>query len=401
MVPEGWAIQPVAELGRVVTGSTPKTKEPSFWDGGTIPFVTPGDLSELSYVRTTDRCVTEEGLASSQELPPGAVFVTCIASIGKNGIATSRCCSNQQINAVVPSDDVSSEFLYYALTSSTDRLLRMAGQTALAIVSKGKFSAFEVPVPPLPEQRKIAAILGSVDALIERTQAVIDQVEVVKKGLMLELLTRGLPGHHTRFKKTEIGEIPESWEVAGVGEVLDVANRHRKPIKRANREQIPGPYPYYGPTKVIDYIAEYRLEGRYALIGEDGDHFLKWDRWPMTQLVSGRFNVNNHAHVLGGTERCSPDWFALFFRHRDIVPMLTRQGTTRYKLNKATLTALPLAVPPPDEQQGICKVVDGLELRLASEMKMMVGLRDLKSALSSVLLSGEVRVQTDDSEVTT
>ena len=67
------------------------------------------------------------------------------------------------------------------------------------------------PSPPLPEQRKIAAILSSVDDAIEKTQAVIDQVQVVKKGLMQELLTRGIPGRHTRFKKTEIGEIPEEW----------------------------------------------------------------------------------------------------------------------------------------------------------------------------------------------
>ena len=60
---------------------------------------------------------------------------------------------------------------------------------------------------PLPEQRKIAAILSSVDDAIEKTQAVIDQVQVVKRGLMQELLTRGLPGRHTRFKQTEIGEI--------------------------------------------------------------------------------------------------------------------------------------------------------------------------------------------------
>ena len=73
--------------------------------------------------------------------------------------------------------------------------------------------------PLLAEQRKIAAILSSVDDAIEKTQAVIDQVQVVKRGLMQELLTRGLPGRHTRFKQTEIGEIPEdcwrSWSLAG------------------------------------------------------------------------------------------------------------------------------------------------------------------------------------------
>ena len=76
-------------------------------------------------------------------------------------------------------------------------------------------------MPPLPEQRKIAAILSSVDDAIEKTQAVIDQVQAVKRGLMQELLTRGLPGRHTRFKQTEIGEIPESWELLSLGQLID------------------------------------------------------------------------------------------------------------------------------------------------------------------------------------
>ena len=76
----------------------------------------------------------------------------------------------------------------------------------------GDIERLEIPLPRIPEQHKIAAILSSVDDAIEKTQAVIDQVQVVKRGLMQELLTRGLPGRHTRFKQTEIGEIPESWD---------------------------------------------------------------------------------------------------------------------------------------------------------------------------------------------
>ena len=76
-------------------------------------------------------------------------------------------------------------------------------------------------MPPLPEQRKIAAILSSVDDAIEKTQAVIDQVQVVKRGLMQELLTRGLPGRHTRFKQTEIGEVPEEWDLRPAAAVCE------------------------------------------------------------------------------------------------------------------------------------------------------------------------------------
>ena len=88
----------------------------------------------------------------------------------------------------------------------------MRGTSGRQRVPVNVFDDFEVGVPRLPEQRKITAILSSVDDAIEKTQAVIDQVQVVKRGLMQELFTRGLPGRHTRFKQTETGEIPEDWD---------------------------------------------------------------------------------------------------------------------------------------------------------------------------------------------
>ena len=107
-------------------------------------------------------------------------------------------------------------FVYYLAKNPKFRafaISRMRGTSGRQRVPASVFDAFEVGVPPLREQRKIAAILSSVDDTIDKTQAVIDQVQVVKHSLMQELLTRGLPGRHTQFKRTEIGEIPEEWDL--------------------------------------------------------------------------------------------------------------------------------------------------------------------------------------------
>ena len=116
-------------------------------------------------------------------------------------------------------------FVYYMAKSPIFRsfaVSRMRGTSGRQRVPASVFDDFKVGVPPLPEQRKIAAILSSVDDAIEKTQAVIDQVQVVKRGLMQELLTRGLPGRHTRFKQTEIGKIPEEWAIVRIIDVADV-----------------------------------------------------------------------------------------------------------------------------------------------------------------------------------
>ncbi len=123
------------------------------------------------------------------------------------------------------------------------------------------------------------------------------------------------------YKQTEVGVIPEDWNVAPVGQGFEVCNNLRLPISQAEREKMPGPFPYYGPTSIQGYINEYRVEGEYALIGEDGDHFLKWQDQPMTQLVAGRFNVNNHAHLVKGTKNVTA-WFYYYFLVMHKAPVL-------------------------------------------------------------------------------
>ena len=110
------------------------------------------------------------------------------------------------------------EYLNYSLSvESAKRQFRMYanGITRFGLRA-GDIERVSILLPPPPEQRKIAAILSSVDGAIEKTQAVIEQVQVVKRGLMQELLTRGLPGRHTRFKQTEIGEMPEKWDLVSL-----------------------------------------------------------------------------------------------------------------------------------------------------------------------------------------
>lgn len=154
------------------------------------------------------------------------------------------------------------------------------------------------------------------------------------------------------YHKTDIGVIPNDWHVEAVQEAFDICNNLRLPISEDVRNKMQGEYPYYGPTKIQDYINEYRVEGEYALIGEDGDHFLKWSDIPMTQIVSGKFNVNNHAHIVKGKANITlTRWFYYFFKHRDITQHLLRQGAGRYKLNKSTLKEIKCAFPPSIEEQ--------------------------------------------------
>ena len=128
--------------------------------------------------------------------------------------------------------------------------------------------------------------------------------------------------------------VPDGWEFTYVGKAFAIRNNFRKPINEEERDKNPGPYPYYGPTKIQGHIGTFEQDGSYALIGEDGDHFLKHETQPMTQLVDGKCTVNNHAHILEGTDKATREWFYYYFMHRDIFSFLSRQGAGRYKLRK-------------------------------------------------------------------
>ncbi len=193
------------------------------------------------------------------------------------------------------------------------------------------------------------------------------------------------------YKQTEVGVIPEEWEVEVVGEAFEIRNQLRLPISQAVRERMSGSYPYYGPTSVQGWINEYRVEGEHALIGEDGDHFLKWRDQAMTLLVTGKFNVNNHAHIIRGTKNLTA-WFFWFFANRDISSYLTRQGAGRYKLTKATLQKLPCALPPFPEQRAIAEALSDVDGLLGGLDRLIAKKRDLKQAAMQQLLTGQTRL---------
>ena len=194
------------------------------------------------------------------------------------------------------------------------------------------------------------------------------------------------------YKQTEVGVIPADWVVKPIGLAFEICNNLRLPISQTVREKMIGEFPYYGPTNIQGYINEYRVEGEYALIGEDGDHFLKWRDQSMTLLVSGRFNVNNHAHLVRGTTNLTA-WFYYYFSHRDLTSHLTRQGASRYKLTKNTLLGIPCALPPSKaEQEAIAEALSDADALIEALEQLIVKKRDLKQGTMQELLTGKKRL---------
>jgi len=308
----------------------------------------------------------------------------------------------QNVFALVPKQHVAERFLYYLMMEAVP-------QTGY----KGHWPEVKrktARLPPLPEQRKIAAILSSVDEAIEATQAVIDQVQVVKKGLMQELLTKGLPGRHKTFKQTEIGQIPEAWEVVELGGLL------REKIRNGYSPRCPSE-----PTgRWILHLGAVTADGyNQAATKPAPPNDAKVGAFLLDEgdLLVSRSNTRERVGFAGiydgSPSPCAyPD---LLMRVRvDRKQVLTRwieacllspfgrvfmearaRGTSgsMVKINRGILESFPVPVPTLEEQEKIVAQLSATDARRYTEVECLWGLQEMKQALMSVLLTGELRVQ--------
>ena len=167
-----WKSGKIRDLGRVVTGSTPPTKCPELF-GDVSLFITPSDLDYDSWqIHKSERSISQAGCEKfrTRMIPAGSIMYTCIASIGKIGIAAGDVLTNQQINSIVPYDDVNGRFVYYLLRNETQRIQSRNAGCAVPIINKGDFENIDVSYPSLPTQKRIADILSAYDDLIENNR---------------------------------------------------------------------------------------------------------------------------------------------------------------------------------------------------------------------------------------
>ena len=274
-------------------------------------------------------------------------------------------------------------------------------------MNKSKLKALRLCLPPLAEQRKIAAILSSVDDTIEKTQAVIDQVEVIKRGLMQELFTRGLPGRHTEFKQSQIGEIPEAWEVY---ELSSLCFRMFVGIAQAATHA----YTEQGvPIIRTTNIRENRIDVDNLLYITDefaremkrktlcaGDVLTARTGYPGTSVVVPESLSGAQCFTLL-VSRPGPRLRARFLCHimnSDIGSQIVNRGQAggaQQNLNVSVFKKARVALPPLEEQDAICDALDTCYALVDREKNWKGGLYATKTALMSALLTGEMRVTRD------
>lgn len=231
-----WESSKIGDLGKIITGKTPPTKNQDLWDGN-IPFITPRDLQNGKTVLCTERTITSNGIKVMQsvKLPPKSVCVSCIGNIGYVAMTYSECISNQQINSIIVNSNNDADFVYYLMKSLHSTFKNYEGQsTTLSILNKKHFSDIDICIPPLDIQKKIAAILSALDEKIAINRAINDNLQQQARSLYKSWFIDFDPFGNT---------MPADWKN---GRLKDVLKLKRQSIKAGSNTVLP-----YLPIDII------------------------------------------------------------------------------------------------------------------------------------------------------
>ena len=267
----------------------------------------------------------------------------------------------------------------------------------------------EVPIyyPPLPEQRAIAHILGTLDDKIECNRRMNRTLEEMARGIFkswfvdFDPVKAKMEGRRPvgmddetaalfpdELVPSELGLIPRGWRAESLGKYIAIHDSRRVPLSKRVREQRHGPYPYYGAAGIVDYVDDHLFDGVYVLLAEDGS-VVSESGHPTVQYVWGKFWANNHAHVLQGKNGVSTEYLKLFLDRTHILPYVT--GAVQPKLNQGNMKKVPFIKPKDKVLKRFDGFVSAFFRQIRANVDESLTAAALRDSLLPKLISGKIR----------
>ncbi len=410
-IPGGWQALRLGDVADVQTGGTPSRSEPAYW-GGDVPWMASGEINQRR-VTSTAESITKTGLknSSARVFPAGTVMVAMNgqgATRGKAGVLGIEAACNQSL-AAVSGCSSDNQFLFHVLDSSYERLRNLTGdgRNGLNLTLLRQLRIF---LPPLAEQRAIAAVLDSIDEAIERTDEVIAATGRLRDSLLHELLTRGLPGRHSEWREVPgLGTIPASWEVVRLGDVAEVQTGRAVNRKAARSGNVQVPYlsvanvkDGYLDLQVVktmrvshDEIERYAVRAGDVLFTEGGDA----DKLGRGTVWRGELDPclhQNHVFVarpdLGVLLPTFLSAFAVSDRGRRYFLGAAKQTTNLASVNSTQLKGMRMPLPTLTEQRAIAATLDSVDAAIEGARAERDALQSMKLSAADALLTGRVRI---------
>ena len=185
-------------------------------------------------------------------------------------------------------------------------------------------------------------------------------------------------------------DLPQDWRVGTVGEIIDIHDSKRIPLSGKERDQMENKiYPYYGAASLMDYVDNYIFDGKYLLLGEDGT-VVDDKGYPILQYVWGKFWVNNHAHILTGSNGFNVESLYVLFKQTSVASIVT--GAVQPKISQANLRSIKVVIPPESTIKAYNDQVEPIFSLIRVNEDFNRSLVQVRDALLPKLMSGELDV---------
>lgn len=412
-----WKEYKLSEIGKIVGGATPSTKNPNFYDGN-IPWITPKDLTNWKdvYISKGERSITEAGYnsASCKMMPSGTVLFTSRAPIGYIAIAANEVCTNQGFKSVVPNPDlVDSTFLYYALLYNRERIKSLGSGTTFAEISGKVMGNVTIAIPSLSEQKEIAAILSDIDDKIAVNRRICENLESQAQALFKHWFVDYTPFKDGNFLESELGMIPEGLIYKRIEEIPHTLETGKRPaggvkgiesgIPSIGAENIKGLGCYdYSKTKFVpeEYAASMKkgkIKGYELLIYKDGGkpgYFIPnfaifGEGYPYKEMC-----LNEHVFKLDFRNKGYSLFAYFFFKTKQIMSYLNAQGAKAAipGINSKDIEAIMMPSLENECVQNYCNEVEDIITQILVLSKESSRLSALRDTLLPKLLSGQIKL---------
>ena len=270
------------------------------------------------------------------------------------------------------------EYLLYYLQSSIGQSLLKARETGTTVtgIKQAEFKKIQINVPEIGIQKKIGRLLRALDEKIEINNK-------INNNLYEQMLSIFNNARRT-----------SAWNKHKLSDVLIFFDNLRKPLSSIQREKMAHIYPYYGAASIVDYVEDYLFDGTYILISEDGANVIDSFGHPLTQYTYGKFWVNNHAHIVKGTNGYSEALVYAMLGTLNMQSIVT--GAAQPKINQANLRNFEAVLPESEEAQVLSELLNPMLQQILHHEQENEKLSELRDILLPQLMSGVLDVSAID-----
>ncbi len=410
-IPTNWNIQKLEELANVTGGKRlPKGSSLSEINNG-HPYIRVSDMNDKGIQLDSMLYVPDDVVEqiSRYRVDKDDLYISVAGTLGLVGKVPDEL---NGANLTENADRISNircntDFLLYCLKSDFIKKIINSEMTTNAQpkLALTRIKQFPIPVPPLKEQQKIAEILSSVDAAIEKTEQVIAKTEEVKKGLMQQILTKGIG--HTEFKQTEIGEIPVGWNVINLEEICSlITYGFTNPMPTTDE----GPY-MITAKDIRDGDIQYKTARKTSMECYSNDLTDK-SRPSIGDILITKDGTLGRLAIVKQEDICINQSVArIVLKDINLVKyiyylldspqvqtrILAESGGSTIKhiyITKLAKTLIPISTDV-EETKNITNILDSYDYKISSEKRKCNYLINIKKGLMQQLLTGQVRVKID------